>query len=194
MIPEIKLVPHPDTGELIQEEWRTIAGYEGYYEISNYGRVKSLSRKRKNGISENDFYVTKERLLKPGEMADTGYLSVSLISKTHSVHRLVAKTFLENPKGLLQVNHINRERQDNMVINLEWCSPRENTMHGHLKRKKSKYPGVGWLESRKRWTVYISINNKSKFFGKFKTELEAYDAYLKALKKHGIENKYAQVA
>jgi len=194
MIPEVELVKDPETGKIVSEEWRAIAGYEGIYEVSNYGRVKSLPNRRRNGRGDNDFYTTKEIILKPGRMAQTGYLSVSLKSKTHSIHRLVAKAFIPNPDSKRQVNHIDKNKQNNAVSNLEWCTERENTVHGFLGYKKSKYPGISWSEDRKRWIVYISVDGVAKYIGRSDKEDIAHKIYLNGLKRYKIENKYSKVA
>ena len=105
------------------EEWKDIEEYEGMYQISNLGRVKSLSRK----------YSPKEYILKQKTQAN-GYLSVTLfkngIGQTLTVHRLVAKAFIPNPNNLSQVNHLDENKTKNIVDNLKWCSPKENCNFG----------------------------------------------------------------
>lgn len=109
----------------MNEIWRNIDGFENLYQISNLGRVKSLG----NGNSNN----SKERILKPGNIGN-GYLFVHLWKegkrKKYLVHRLVASAFLENPNNLPQVNHINENKTDNSVKNLEWCSSEYNCNYG----------------------------------------------------------------
>lgn len=111
----------------MREEWRPIAGYEGLYEVSNLGSVRSLDRivkSKGNGVAK-----IKGKRLK--QIARTGdYLDVSLSkSGTHKiirVHRLVAYAFCEKPIGCDQVNHKNEVRTDNRACNLEWCTSRYN--------------------------------------------------------------------
>jgi hypothetical protein len=114
---------------MMVEEWRDIEGYEGYYQISNYGEVRSLDRWRKNGTSG---YVQKGQIIKPHITKD-GYYRINLCKEGKyehfRVHRLVAKTFIPNPNILPQVNHIDANKLNNRVDNLEWCTPQENTIH-----------------------------------------------------------------
>ena len=102
------------------ETWKAIAGYEGIYEVSDQGRVKSL----KHG---------KEKILKPQK--DTGgYLQVYLCKdgqkKTSLVHRLVAESFIQNPNNLETINHKDEDKTNNTVTNLEWMSQKDNLNYG----------------------------------------------------------------
>lgn len=107
----------------IIEQWKPIDGYEGLYEISNLGSVKSLNYSR-TGV---------EKILKPGK-AKKGYLRVSLYRngkhKMFYVHRLVAEAFLPNPEGFEQVNHRDEVKTNNVVSNIEWCDAKYNANYG----------------------------------------------------------------
>lgn len=103
------------------EIWRDIKDYEGLYQVSNLGRVRSLDR---NGKGKGN--GSKGKIIKPCLDKSTGYYRVTLhkngINKTYSVHRLVAEAFIPNPDNLPTVDHINRIKTDNMVDNLRWAS------------------------------------------------------------------------
>lgn len=107
------------------EEWREVEGYNGEYEVSNLGRVRSLDMTVFGGKA---YYEKKGRILSPG-LASGGYHSVSLKGKTYKVCRLVAKAFCEDYKKGLVVNHINGVKTDDFSNNLEWVSSGENNRH-----------------------------------------------------------------
>ena len=117
---------------MTEEIWRPIVGYEGLYEVSSYGRVRSLDRY----VNNNSF--RKGKVLSPGK--DTiGYLFVVLSCngkcKTIRVHRLVAQAFIPNPDNLPEINHINEDKTDNRVDNLEFCNRKYNINYGSRKDK-----------------------------------------------------------
>lgn len=168
-----------------EEIWKDIKGYEGKYKVSSLGNVKSLSRTVKCGY--NKTRTIRERILKPG-LNTTGYYIVVLSEKstlkTRKVHQLVAIAFLNHiPNGFeLVVNHINFNRLDNRLINLEIVTQRENANQKHLKEgRTSKYTGVNWYKSLKKWRAGIEISGKIKYLGVYKNEIDAHNAYQKAL-------------
>lgn len=119
------------------ECWKDVKGYEGTYQISNTGRVKSL---KKWDVSKRK-YIDKETILTPTDNG-YGYLVVSLRKKTkrksHYVHRLVAEAFVSNPKGMPYVNHVDYDKRNNNHSNLEWCNQKDNVLHSAERMKHPK--------------------------------------------------------
>lgn len=118
------------------EIWRPISGYNGYYEVSNLGRVRSVTRKieRTNPLNptKKALYTYKGKLV-PFWITKKGYcrcsLSINGITKKHLVHQLVAREFIIKNNHKSQVNHINCIKTDNKVDNLEWVTCKENYEH-----------------------------------------------------------------
>ncbi len=114
------------------EEWKDIIGYEGYYQISNFGNVKSLERRIEAGISRRGFRLIKERILKP-RIDNLGYygilLSFNNIKRGFRIHRLVGIHFIHNPENKTTINHIDGIKTNNHISNLEWNTYSENNQH-----------------------------------------------------------------
>ena len=130
----------------MNEIWKDIEGYEGLYQISNFGRVKSLDRYVKSRWG--NYRLLNGKLIK-GYKNKNGYCLITLwnkqISKTYLLHRLVAETFLSNPDNLPQINHKDENKSNNQVENLEWCTAKYNSNYGtHVERSTAP----------KRKTVY----------------------------------------
>lgn len=150
------------------EIWIDIIGYESLYKVSNLGNVKSLR-------------FNKEKLLKYHYCKD-GYIQFRLTKNnkiiSYLAHRLVIKHFLYD--SIKEVNHIDFDKTNNNIINLEYLNRRENTTHYNNSRKlktSSKYVGVSYSKERNKWIAKIKINNKTKYLGGFYNEIDAYNCY-----------------
>lgn len=113
------------------EEWRDIDEFEGKYQVSSLGRVKSL----------NYMNMKKERCLNPAKNT-RGYFQVNLCKNgkiyKHYVHRLVADAFIPNTENLSQVNHKDENKENNNVVNLEWISQKDNINYGTARKRTTK--------------------------------------------------------
>jgi hypothetical protein len=157
------------------EIWKDIKDYEGHYQVSSLGRVKSLK-------------YGKERILKQA-IEGGGYLQVVLSNNKknakYKVHKLVCIAFLGHiPNGMKTVvDHRNGIKTDNRLENLRLVTNRENSTFGFLKKEtSSKFTGVSWSKQANKWRAKIMLNGKLKHLGDFKCELPAAFAYNKALK------------
>jgi len=152
----------------MKEIWKDVPGYEGSYQVSNWGNLKS-------------FKFAKERILKPCDNG-SGYLMVSLLQdnkqKNYMIHQLVAMAFLgHQPDGTMNVvvNHIDNNKLNNHVDNLELVSNRYNSSC-----HKSDV-GACWDKKANKYRSYISINYKDITIGRYTDKQDALDAYQKAL-------------
>jgi hypothetical protein len=132
----------------MNEIWKEIDGYDGIYEVSNKGRVKSLARFDLQG------HKLKERILRPA-VNSSGYCTVCLSKGGHrrlfTVHRLVAQTFISNPENKPSVNHIDGDKTNNATTNLEWNTYLENMRHAintGLKKDKGEKHGNSKLTEK----------------------------------------------
>lgn len=170
------------------EVWKKIKDFEDY-EISNYGRIKSLSKTLKNRFG---FYNSKEKIL-TSNVGYGGYKFQKIKHKSFSIHRLVAEYFLKNIKNKNIVNHIDSNKLNNHYSNLEWVSSRENTHHYELLQKRSSnYIGVSFDKSRNKWVSKIKVNGKTINLGRFKNEIDAYNKYKKYAEIKGLSSTYCK--
>ncbi len=113
------------------ELWKDIPNFEGLYQASNLGNIRSINHIRRNGTNK---YVQEGKILKFNKNPN-GYLQVRLSknekAKTYRVNRLIALTFIDNPLNKSTVNHINGNKLDNRVCNLEWATSQEQAIHRH---------------------------------------------------------------
>lgn len=153
------------------ELWKPIKGYEGLYEVSNMGRIKSVEHDVFNPHVLGNGCTRKvpERIRKPNIMK--GYHCIALIrdksAKVYRIHRLVAEAFIGNQPGPeYQINHIDGDKSNNRVENLEWVTPRENTIHairtGLIKPKSE--------EQKKQFSEYLRRKWKDSEYRKAQSE------------------------
>jgi len=159
-----------DEGLVCLEEWRDIPNYEGIYQVSDLGRIKSLNYRRTN----------KENILK-SRIEEKGYMRLGLFKnnkKKYLVHQLVAIAFLGHIPCItkLVVNHKNFIKTDNRKLNLEIITNRDNTNQFHLETT-SKFIGVYWHKKSKKWMARIRIGKKHKYLGLHEKEENASKAY-----------------
>lgn len=175
----------------MQEEiWKDIPGYEGLYQASNLGEVKSLDRMI--GAKDNrKLRFVEGKILKFG-MHRKGYYQIHLKSKCFKVHKIIATTFLGHiPCGMKEVvDHINNNKLDNRVENLQLTTNRHNSSKDK-KNNSSRFLGACLSTNKKRFVSYIHIDGIQKYLGTFNCEFAASVAYHKAVKQLNALQKQA---
>lgn len=170
------------------EIWKPIPGFEGYYEVSDHGRIKSLPRRlRGRGTNKR---ITRIKILRP-RVNGSGYLTfmpcINYATKSITIHSVVMLAFIGPRPDGMQIDHVDYNKKNNCLSNLRYCTPRQN-MESVFKNKlrskvHSKYMGVCWHKMHKRWISSICINGKLNFLGYFNDEYQAHLAYQNALNK-----------
>lgn len=162
----------------MDRKWKPVPKFEGWYEVSNFGEVRSVNREVNYKTSGKSF--RKGVILKP-KIGKQGYKEVVLVinGKRHcyKVHKLVALAFLSNPLNLPCINHINEDKLDNRVCNLEWCSVQYNTLYsmpvtiigqydlsGNLIASFNHYTEAGNSVGGNKHGIFKCCNNKLKTY------------------------------
>ena len=163
----------------VQENWLPIPNYEGLYEISDLGRVKSLPNK-----------THKESKILKNTLNKYGYHKLHLFkdkkTKFTTVHRMVMLSFVGESK--LAIDHVDGNKQNNRLDNLRYCTNRENcNFYYKNKKSSSKYVNVHYWEQRNKWVARITINKKLILIGCYNTEDEAGNAVREYKKINNIQ-------
>ena len=172
---------------MTEEIWRPVVGYEGLYEVSSYGRVRSLDRYVKS--KSESYRLIKGKVL-IGSISRCGYIMchirVNEVSKYYLVHRLVAEAFIPNPDNLSCINHKNEDKTDNRVENLEWCSYSYNNTYG---TRKERFRNT--MLERGHWTGLSREEYCKKWYQENKDKRREYNQENKE-KKRDYNKKYNQ--
>lgn len=164
------------------EQWKNINGYENLYQISNYGRIKSLQK-----WDVNRGYIKREKILKPTSNGKN-YLIISLRKnkkrKNFYIHRLVAEHFIENPLNKKVINHKDYNTFNNHFENLEWVTTKENIEYSkcHMSKRKPRKTNTGYqyITYRKTTKKYrIVIDKKEYSFNNLQDAIKKRDEILK---------------
>ena len=139
----------------MKEEWKDIPEFEGFYQVSNFGNVKNIKT---------------NHILKGGDNG-RGYRFIFLCynkKKRFYIHRLVATAFIDNPNNYPEVNHIDGDKNNNRVDNLEWCSSLMNSLHKRYVLEKTNCKAVKCIETNR---VFNSITEASKLYNLQRTKI-----------------------
>lgn len=157
----------------MEEIWRDIAGYEGRYQISNLGNVKSLEREVRIGTG---YRIIPEKLLKQQKQC-SGYMRVGLrcngeqSPQTKLVHRLVAEAFIDNTLNLPVVNHKDEDKTNNFVGNLEWSTVLDNNLYGEGYKHRSKNSSLHAITNQSK--AVLQYTKSGDFVAEYYSEMEA---------------------
>lgn len=162
LLGDLKQLSISQLKDIFPEEWRPVLDYEGHYEISNYGNLKSLSR---TIPFKNSQRILPEVFLKGTVSKERGYVCFCLsnngISFHKKAHRLVASAFLPNPENKPDINHLNG-KSNNFYLFLEWCTQKENVRHAwdaglSKSLKRGEKPNAKKVVNTKTGEVFLSV-------------------------------------
>lgn len=190
----------------MEEIWKEIPGFEGLYEVSNIGRVRSLDRFVIDAYYSKG-HIQKGRIHK-NTLSKAGYYTTSLtdknkIKKHHYIHRLVASAFIPNPNNYPVINHIDENPLNNNVSNLEWCTQKHNLSSGTVreriaqtmsdnKRKNASRPISQYTREGEYIRTYTSSGEVQRLYGWFAKNIDACArGYKRAPTAYGYVWKFA---
>ena len=167
---------------MVKEVWKDIKNYEGHYQVSNYGRIKSVDKLVNSGLKNNKKVLKKGKILKLFKMSN-GYLVVGLCNgetqKSKSVHRLVAEAFIPNLNNYKNINHKDENKENNNVSNLEWCDNLYNNIYGT------------WLDRiAKKLINNPKISKKVNQYDKQGNFIKQWSSTMEAQRNTGINNTH----
>lgn len=170
--------------DLQDEEWRDVPGYEGLYQVSDQGRIKSFHRDPA-GIILKTCKKTNKAHPTPYSFYEAPLYDRSGNRRVCAVHRLVAITFLGLTSGNLQVDHINHDSLDNRLSNLRLCTKAENRRNSRKPlNSTAPYKGISYDKQLGKWRSQILANGKRIWLGVYDTPEEAHAAYCEAAKQY----------
>lgn len=151
------------------EVWIDIPQFKGSYQVSSFGRFRSIARTVRFGKQER---IIPEKILRTSSKGN-GYLKISILRKTYSAHRLVASVFVKNPLKYNQVNHKNGNKEDNRAENLEWVTSSQNHKHAYGILNRKCYAKGRFGKDSNRAKPILQYANDGSFIAEYSSAAEA---------------------